>query len=356
MHSLLKATVMALGAGCTLLFAGGFPLLGAPALYHGGAMLMLGVLLALLSLWGALRLARGNIARLLCGLFCCFMAGIGVVMVLKYGSKALDYAAVGGIMWFGVVGMGCIAAVGVIFSCIFGFLTRKLMQPRLWLAGAHVAAASVLLGAYLDACGEVREFTHLRADGQQLLATYGSGQHLPFQLSAAEFAIDYYEGNETYSLMSFDHSTARWRREGAVVHEDGHFRFGDESWPAGELRRAPGMPRPFLVAGPRQVILQDAPAVKEYRARCLVKTLHRGRQEVREEYLRVNEPIEVKGWQVALMSHEQAADGTPQLVLQLRRAPGRFWSLLGMLGLIVCTACWCWRAGDDASGKEAAHA
>ncbi len=85
MSTLLKACLMALGAGCVLLFAGGFPQLGAPSLYHGGAMLLLGVLLAGLSLWGALRLAKGNVLRLCFGLFCSFLAVIGLVALLRYG-------------------------------------------------------------------------------------------------------------------------------------------------------------------------------------------------------------------------------------------------------------------------------
>ncbi len=356
MRTLLKSGLMALGAGCTLLFAGAFPLLGAPALYHGGAMLLLGILVALLALWGGLCLAKGNIARLLFGLFCSFMAGIGLVMILRYGGKALAYAGQGGIMWFGAIGMGCIATVGVIFTGIFGFFVKKLMQARLWLAGAHVACFFVLLGAYVDFCAEHRELVQLRADGRQVLGTYGSGRELPFRLRADAFAIDYHEGNETYSLMRFDHTAARWVRVGAVERQGGELVSGDESWAMESMQRAAGMPRPFLAVGQGRVILQDAPAVKEYRAACHVMTKHRGRDEARDEILRVNEPIEVKGWQVTLMSHAQAADGTPQLVLQLRRAPGRFWALTGMLGLILCTSCWCWSGVKAEGRKEAAHA
>ncbi len=356
MHTPLKVTLMVLGAGAVLLFAGGFPLLGAPALYRGGAMLLLGLLVAALSLWGALRLARGQWARLACGLFCSFMAGIGLVMVLRYGSKGLDYAGQGGFMWFGAVGMGCVAMAGMIFTGLFGFLARKLMRCRLWLAGAHVAAAMVLLGAYADYCREERAVVYQLADGKTVLSQAstqrGEKVELPFRLRVDEFAIDYHEGKETYSLLSFDHASARWQRLGAASVRGDELVSGDERWPLSQLRRAPGMPHPFLVAGQGRVILQDAPVVKEYRAKCHVVTWHRGREEARDEWLRVNEPVEAKGWQVTLMSHEQAADGTPRLALQLRRAPGRFWALTGMAGLILCTACWCWGVGKDESGKE----
>ncbi len=351
MHTLLKATLMALGAGCTLLFAGGFPQLGAPALYHGGAMLLLGMLVGLLSLWGGLRLARGNVAHLLFGLFCSFMAGIGLVMVFRYGGMALKYAGQGGIMWFGALGMACIATVGGIFTGIFGFFARKLMQPRLWLAGAHVAAFFVLLGAFVDFCAEERSLVRLPADGKTLLSATDGGRELPFQLRVDDFAIDYHAGQETYSLMRYEPEGARWERLGAVEPQGTELVFGESRWEMAQLQRAPGMPRPFLVAGQGMVILQDAPAVKEYRARCHVMTKHRGRDEAREELLKVNSPLEVKGWQLTLMSHERTAAGTPQLVLQLRRAPGRFWALTGMAGLILCTTCWCW-----SGRKEVAHA
>ncbi len=356
MSTLLKSTLMALGAGCTLLFAGGFPLLGAPAVYHGGAMLLLGMLVGLLALWGGVRLARGNVARLLIGLFCCFMAGIGLVTVLRYGGKALEYAGQGGIMWFGFIGMGCIATVGVIFTGVFGFFSRKLMLPRLWLAGVHVAAFLVLLGAFVDSCAEERALVRQRADGKTTLSATGRGEELPFRLRVDEFAIDYYEGKATYSLMDFDHSSTRWKLLGAVELQGNELVFGDERWPLEQMKQAPGMPRPFLLAGQRRVILQDAPVVKEYRAKCHVMTKHRGRDEARDEWLKVNEPLDVKGWQITLMSHELAADGSPQLVLQLRRAPGRFWALTGMCGLILCTACWCWQGAMKEEGKEVAHA
>ncbi len=351
MRTLLKAALMALGAGCTLLFAGGFPRLGAPSLYHGGAMLLLGIVVGLFSLWGGLRLAKGSIARLLFGLFCSFMAGIGLVMVLRYGGMALNYAEQGGIMWFGALGMGCIAAVGVIFTGIFGFFARKLMQPRLWLAGAHVAAFLVLLGAYVDFCAEERDIMRLPADGSTVLSSTGSGRELPFQLRVDDFTVDYYEGQATYSLMRYEPEGARWLRLGAVEQQGSELVFGESRWELSQMQRAPGMPRPFLVAGQGMVILQDAPAVKEYRARCHVMTKHRGRDEARDELLKVNSPLEVKGWQVTLMSHEHTAVGSPQLVLQLRRAPGRFWALTGMVGLILCTACWCWQGR-----REEAHA
>ncbi len=359
MSTLLKAALMALGAGCVLLFAGGFPVWGAPELYRGGAMLILGVLLCLFSLRGALRLAEDNLARLLCGLFCSFMAGIGLVMLLRYGGKALDYAGQGGIMWFGFIGMGCIAMAGCMFLGIFGFFTKRLMTRQLWLAGAHAACFFVLLGAYLDFCGEERHMVRVKADGQEVLRSLpgaSEGRELPFRLRVDEFAIEHYEGADNYSLMTFEHQTARWHRVGPVAVLGNELVFGDERWNKGKLQQAAGMPRAFLPVEQGRLILQDAPVVKEYRAKCHVMTTHRGREEARDEWLKVNEPLEVKGWQITLMSHEEAMGGTQRLVLQLRRAPGRFWTLTGMLGLILCTACWCWQTGVKTCGKEGTHA
>ncbi len=156
--------------------------------------------------------------------------------------------------------------------------------------------------------------------------------------------------------MQFDLASARWQRLGAVEVRGAELVFEQERWPLDKLQHAPGMPRSFMQVEHGRLFLQDTPVVKEYRAKCHVMTKHRGRDELRDEILRVNEPLEVKGWQITLMSHDKAADGTPQVVLQLRRAPGRFWALTGMAGLILCTACWCWSSVNAEKGKEAAYA
>ncbi len=350
MGTLLKASLMALAAGAVLLVAGGFPLLGAPAVYRGGAMLILGLLLAFLSLGGALRLAKGNYFRLGCGLFSCFMAGAGLVVVLEYGGKAIEYAGQGGGMWFGAIAMACTATVGLIFLGLFGFFANRLMTPQLWLAGLHAAVVFVLAGAYIDFVAEVSAPVRLAADGKSELASLalptGETRELPFRLRVDGFAIDYYEGAPAYSLMAYDSAGQRWVKEASLTVEGDRLTAGSgEAWPLAQLQTAPGMPQPFLVAGQGRVVLQDAATVRDYRARCHVTTWHRGRQEERDELLRVNEPLDLKGWQVSLMSHDAQADGTPVLVLQLRRAPGRFWALTGMAGIILCSAMWCWGLG-----------
>ena len=34
--------------------------------------------------------------------------------------------------------------------------------------------------------------------------------------------------------------------------------------------------------------------------------------------------------------------GQTEVLMQARRAPGRFTALCGMVGIIICTAVWCW--------------
>lgn len=55
----LFITCHALAALCVLLLAGAFPLMGAEAVYHSGAMVLVAALLFLLLLWAALRLLCG---------------------------------------------------------------------------------------------------------------------------------------------------------------------------------------------------------------------------------------------------------------------------------------------------------
>ena len=81
MTALLKGGIMALGAACVLLLAGAFPLMGAPEVYRSGAMLLLGGLTVLLSLWGGWRLAAGARGRLVFGLVCLFFTIAGLNMI-----------------------------------------------------------------------------------------------------------------------------------------------------------------------------------------------------------------------------------------------------------------------------------
>ncbi len=362
----LKAALMALGAGAVLLFGGGFPLLGAPDIYRGGAMLLLAVLLAGLSLWGMLRIARGELFRLGLGSLFTFLSVIGLTMVLQYGSKSLAFAAQGGTLWFAAIGTACTASAGLIFIGVFGYLAYRLMTRRLWLAAAHLSVALVLVGALVDYAFEQKTMQVQPVDGKTVLSSLrhadGSEQELPFRLRADSFDILRYEGDESYRLYRFEHGTRQWVPLEAVAREGDELVLGEERWPLSAFTTGPHVSFPYLPAGKGRVILKDKEApVREYRADCHITTRYKGREEEREEQLRVNEPILAKGWQITLMSHGCTHGGTPVLYLQLRHAPGRFWALSGMIGIILCTACWSWlpdyrKKKANNEGKEAAHA
>ncbi len=363
MPTALKASLMALAAGCVLLFGGAFPLMGAPAIYRGGAMLLLAVALAALSLWGMARLCRGNGFRFALGALFSFLALIGLTMVGEYGAKAFEFAATGGPMWFAAVGTACTAGAGLIFIGVFGYLAYRLMRRQLWLAGAHLAAALVLIGGLIDYSCETRLMQQLPADGKTVLSHIrldAETRELPFRLRVDTFDIHRYDGQESYALYSYDRAAGKWQRQGDVARDGDSLVRGDERWPLAGLTTAPGMPTPYLLAGQGRVILKQEAPVREYRADCRVTTWHKGREETRNELLRVNEPIIAKGWQITLMSHSLDSAGRPVLHLQLRDAPGRFWALCGMVGIMLCTACWSYlpdrKAKPADEGKEAAHA
>ncbi len=357
---LTKAALMTLGAACVLLFAGGFPLLGAPDVYRSGAMLTLGVIAGLLALWGAWKLAKGKRARLVLGLFFTFLATTGLVVIFQYGGTALHYAAQGGAMWFGALGMACTAGVGLIFLGLFGYLAKRLMDKRLWLAGAHVALALAGAGAFIDYSCEESAMLSLPADGETETSAVtmqdGSERPLGFRLRIDSFHVTHHDTAPSYSLYAYDAAERSWRRLASVKVDGDELVFGDERWPLADMKTAPRMPQPFLLAGDRRVILRDKPPVKEYRADCRVVAPHRGVDEDRPATLRVNEPIALSGWQLSLMDYATDADGTQRLAILARHAPGRLWALAGMIGLIICCAFWCWLPERRETGKETAHA
>lgn len=341
----LKASLMVIGAVCVLLFAGGFPRLGAPDLYRGGAMLLLGVIGAMLSLWGAVRLAAGQAVRMIVGMLLAFLALAGVAVLLRYGAGAVDLAQKGGAMWAGAVGMGCTALTGLLFVAIFGYLATRLLTPRLWLAMAHVSVFLVALGAYLDFCGEVTATLALPADGSVRARSVQTEDErewpLGFSLAVKEFEVSFYDDVTRYEIASA--RNGRWENPQELSLRDGRLWLGNESWPLSDLKTAPGIDRPFLMLPgetPR-LIMQMPPTVKEYRALCELQTDYKGMPESRTELLRVNEPIECKGWLISLMSYRPM--GNSQLVImQVRRAPGRICAMSGMLGLLLSLAFWCW--------------
>ena len=339
-----RITLMALGAGVVLLLGGGCPVLGAPQVYRGGAMLVLAGLVAVLGLWGAYAQSRRSLARLLAGAVFVYMAVVGLVVLREYGLKGIEYCGLGGAMLFGAVGQFCTALVGVIFTAVFGYLAGRVMTRRLWLAGLHLCVAVLVCGAFIDYACEVRQRVTLPADGTAVLAEAQTGQGaepLGFSLRVLDFQEVYYDDAPTYSLYTMGDGAAAGVQP--VPCENGELLVGDLRVPVAELRPVPGMPRPckVLAGEPPRVVLQNAPAVREYACRCEIATTHRGRDERYTATLRVNAPLSCRGWLVYLESHGMQG-GTPCATLLLRRAPGRLAVLSGLVGIIICTACWCW--------------
>ena len=341
-----RITMMALGAGLVLLLGGGCPILGAPEVYRSGAMLALAGLVAVLGLWGAYTLSRRALARLLIGMLFTYLAVVGLVVLREYGLKGLEYCAQGGAMIFGAVGQFCTALVGVIFTAVFGYLAGKLMTRRLWLAGLHLCVSVLVCGAFIDYACEVKERAAL-----PLHATHAVGGEAPdFKLRVLDFKETFYSDAPTYSLFTMQADGAGDTEE--VPCENGMLLVGDERIPVTELHQAPDMPRPckVLPGNPPRVVVQNPPAVRDYAATCEITTTHRGREEKYKATLRVNNPLSVKGWQVYLESHGTHM-GKPCVTLLLRRAPGRLAVISGMVGIIVCTACWCWWKKEDEEKK-----
>lgn len=344
-----RMTLMALGAGLVLLLGGGCPILGAPEVYRSGAMLALAALVAILGLWGAYTLSRKKAPRLLLGMLFAYMAVVGLVVLREYGLKGLEYCAQGGPMIFGAVGQFCTALVGVIFTSVFGYLTSRLMTRRLWLAALHLCVSVMVCGAFIDYAYEVKERVTVPANGSQVLEsvqTAEGSELLGFKLRVLDFHESFYDDAPTYSLFTMQADGAGETVE--VACEDGMLLVDGERIPATELKKAPNLPPPckVLPGNPPRVVVQNPPTVKEYSSTCEVATIHRGREEKYNATLRVNEPLSVKGWQVYLESHGMNR-GEPCVCLLLRRAPGRLAVISGMVGIIVCTACWCWWRKED---------
>lgn len=340
----LKGTLMVLGAACVLLLAGGFPLMGAPAVYRGGAMLLLGLVSTLLSLWGAWRLAAGQRVRLVFGLVFLFFAVVGLVMLWSYAAQGIAFAEQGGPMWMGALAMFCTALSGLVFFAVFGYLTKRVMTRRLWLAGIHAALALLAVGVYVDYKYEVRTMLVLPADGSACADSVqlpdGVKEPLGFSLKVESFDVSHYD-NVSYSLYTM--AQGRAGHPVPLTERGDRLVAGNESWDKSLLKTAPGLPQPFyrVPGNPPRIILQNPPAVKDYCAHCVVDTDYRGRPEQRRQQLRVNDPISCKGWLISLVSYD-TYQGRTLVRLQARRAPGRIAALSGMVGIIICTACWCW--------------
>lgn len=335
---------MLMGVALLLLLVGGFPLIGVPAVYHSWLMMLVGVVAVLLCLWGGWRIASGQRAQFVCGFICTFFACAGLVVLWQYGCRAVEYAMLGGVMWFGALGMACTAVVGGLFTGIFGFFVLRLMRRHLWLAALHWSLALVGLGAYADYLWAETAIAQLPSNGRvsicEVMTPEGEKILLPFSLRVDSFTTTFY-GDDSYTLYTWQDD--KWEPVGHPQPEVDCLRYGDELWAMEDLRISPDMPQPYLLlpGEPVRMVMRDARAVKDYSATLHIETTYRGRPEVRDEQVRVNAPLECKGWLMYLNSYTPMGRST-LVTLQLRRAPGRIPALVGMVGIILCTACWCW--------------
>lgn len=189
-----------------------------------------------------------------------------------------------------------------------------------------------------------------------------AGEVLPleFALQVGEFSVSYYDAPAT-SVEAYHHRlivkdgerylpfiwmNGRWVSlpEGHLKQDGDELVLGKGRYPVSALVQPENSAYPYLlIREPLPPGVQGSGVVKEYRVACTVFTDHRGRPETRHEVLRVNEPIACKDWHIYLLSyHYNHADNTVAVVLQARNAPGRWFALVGMVGLMLSTACWCW--------------
>ena len=352
MNRLLKTTLMVMGAGGVLLLAGAFPLAGAPGVYQSGLMVLLGQVVMLLCLWGAWRIARGHKGRLLCGMLCMFFACAGIVAAWKCTLLAIEFPGKeveGGVaaLWFGRMGLICYVLVGALFAVIFGFLTLRLMNRRLWLAALHAWVVVMLVGVDIDfVAAGVNQVIKIELppsrDGSTYIGFGETGEGKTYiRIAMLDFDIRHHEAASCTLLR---HANGRWVPIGEPKRQGADYVYGEERWPADSLRSTEGMPRRFLLlpGEPPRMLLEGPTAVKEYRATCRITLIRQEGDEVRDEVLRVNHPISIEGYTLYLMSYKLPTHKDDPIIveMELRRAPGRKAVLLAMLGIILCAFGW----------------
>lgn len=351
MNKSIRITLMVIAAFCTLLLAGGMPVGGVPMVYHGLLMTLLLVGIALLSLYAAVRLARGQLARLFGGLVCLFLTCVGVAAVWHFGEMCYSFADKGGLkeaallaVCFGSMGFGCMALVGVLFAVIFGFLTTRLMTKRLWLAALHAWVALMLFGFRLDedaGLSQIYTFSGPVGNCEEDAGVFGDGDSgKTLGVTVTGFDVLRYDATTSYSLMEYENGA--WKDVATVQRRGDELVLGQERWPVSGLVAMPGMPMRVLLLRndpPRAIMERESSVVKEYRATCRLR-LREGDKTVSERTaeLRVNSPIRFEGYLVYLMSYSSDVHGT-MVDLKIKKAPARI-PFFSMLGIILCTVGW----------------
>lgn len=312
-----------------------------PETYRGGFMLGLGIAGGVVCLIGACLLARRQLPRLLVGLLLLVLAALALPGVLLFGGRAIDFARIGGVVWFGSVGMICLALVSLLIAGVLGYLGFRVMKaPGLWISASHLFVVLLLVGAYVD-------FYH----AQELPVTCVVGGPAfpigaqPFSVQVEAYEAKPYEGGETYAL--FRHDKGRWLEIGTPRKEGDAVLLGTESWSLSSFRPVPdeveGSAEKFLLlpGRPPRLLLQYPAPVREHVASCRFMAENGSRPPSadggRLVRLRVNEPFSFNGWLVYLMS----ADASGRRVqLLLRRAPGRPFIYIGAIGLVLSSFVW----------------
>ncbi len=313
-----------------------------PETYRGGLMRGLGIAGGVVCLIGAFALSRRRLLRLSVGLVFLALAALALPGLFYFGGQTLDFARIGGAMWFGSAGMACLSLVSLLIAGALGFLGFRAMRaPGLWAAAVHLFAALLLVGAYVD---------FYRAKEIPITCLVGGPAYpigeQPFSVQVESYEAKPYENAETYSLLR--HDGGRWQNIGVPQREGESVRWGSESWPLSLLRPAPaeagGSAQKYLLlpGNPPRLLLQHPAPVREYSASCKLVAPPgsspppaAGGEAVFR--LRVNEPGSFGGWLVYLMS----ADASGKRVqLLLRRAPGRPFIYIGAIGLTLCSFAW----------------
>ncbi len=345
MTTLLKISQMLLGGCALLLFAGALPRAGVPAIYHGGAMLLLGLIAALLCLWGGIRLIRRSHAPFALGALFALLSAASAYTAYLTAAQVLTLTQAESISWLPFIGYLDLCLVAIVGLIYCGLQAWRRLVSHHWLALAHLSFLPLALGVYLDYCFEMTaRVPVIASDASPIDSIKLSTEKtisLGFELTLSDFQIKHYDDAP---FVLYEQVEGQWNPLGKVTVQGDELVYGEERWQKNKLEypAATDNKAIMLIAGePARVILQQDATVKEYSAQYHI-------QSTKEDSslsgtLSVNKPIEYRGWQFSLMNyHHMASQDQTIIQLEARHAPGRFWARAGMIALIVSLAAWCW--------------
>ncbi len=350
MTTLLKISQMLLGGCALLLFSGALPRVGVPAVYQGGSMLSLGVLGTLLTLWAGLRIAHVEPRGFWRGSLFALMSAACFYAVFQAVHSVYDRLPVKDGTWLTVFCLLTLALLALAGGGFFAYHGYKRLTKRHWLALAHLSLIPLALGAYLDYCFEISQRIPVLANEAAPIESVRlddeSSIPLGFKLSLDQFELDHYN-DAPYTI--YEQKGNEWMPLGTVTERGHELIYAGESWSKDMLEypASTDYKAIMLIKGdPARVILQQDATVKDYRVTYRLDCPQEGAGI--KGILRVNEPIEHRGWQFTLMNYHRIASSRQTVIqLEARRAPGRFWARSGMIALLVCIAAWCWLPAQD---------